>query len=79
LRRAKNRFLRGMIFARDSQTGMARIYGSLLATGLTIEDIEAWPDRVRAVTADAVKNAAQRYLVSSAHVTGYLLPQGADQ
>ena len=80
LRRAKNRFLRGMIFARDNQTGMARIYGSLLATGLSIEDIEAWPDRVRAVTPDDVRNAARRYITSSAHVTGYLLPrQGGDQ
>ncbi|GAB5507120.1 MAG: pitrilysin family protein [Rhizobiaceae bacterium] len=80
LRRAKNRFLRGMIFARDNQTGMARIYGSLLATGLGIEDIEAWPDRVRAVTADDVRNAARRYLTADAHVTGYLLPQdGGDQ
>ena len=80
LRRAKNRFLRGMIFARDNQTGMARIYGSLLATGLSIEDIEAWPDRVRAVTPDDVRNAARRYITSSAHVTGYLLPrQGVDQ
>lgn len=80
LRRAKNRFLRGMIFARDNQTGMARIYGSLLATGLSIEDIEAWPDRVRAVTPDDVRNAARRYITSSAHVTGYLLPRrGGDQ
>jgi zinc protease len=74
LRRARNRFLRGMIFARDSQAGMARIYGSLLATGLTVEDIDAWPERVRAVTADDIRNAARRYLASNAHVTGYLLP-----
>ena len=76
LRRARNRFLRGMIFARDSQTGMARIYGSLLATGLTVEDIDAWPERVRAVTAEDIRNAARRYLASNAHVTGYLLPDG---
>lgn len=80
LRRAKNRFLRSMIFARDNQTGMARIYGSLLSTGLSIADIEAWPERVRAVTATDISNAARRYLTANAHVTGYLLPQGtADQ
>jgi zinc protease len=76
LRRAKNRFLRSMIFARDSQTGMARIYGSALATGLTIDDIEAWPDRIRAITPADVKNAARRHLRAGAHVTGYLLPEG---
>ncbi|MBO6718209.1 MAG: insulinase family protein [Rhizobiaceae bacterium] len=80
LRRAKDRFVRSMIFARDSQTGMARIYGALLATGSTVEDIEGWPDRVRAVTADDVRDAARRYLAARAHVTGYLLPQaGAGQ
>lgn len=76
LRRARNRFLRSMIFTRDSQTGMARIYGSLLATGITVEDIDAWPERVRAVTAEDVRNAARRYLASNAYVTGYLLPEG---
>jgi zinc protease len=80
LRRAKNRFLRSMIFARDSQTGMARIYGSLLTTGLDIEDVEAWPGRIRAVTGEAVRDAARRYLASSSHVTGYLMPeQGASR
>lgn len=74
LRRARNRFLRSLIFARDSQSGMARIYGSLLATGLTLDDIDDWPERIEAVTPDDIKAAAQRYLVSSAHVTGYLLP-----
>ncbi|MBO6900170.1 MAG: insulinase family protein [Rhizobiaceae bacterium] len=76
LRRAKNRFLRSTIFARDNQTGMARIYGSLLSTGLSIADIESWPERVRAVTAADISDAARRFLPADTHVTGYLLPQG---
>lgn len=74
LERAKRRFVRSMIFARDSQSGMARIYGSALTTGGTVEDIEQWPERVEAVTAEDVQAAARRYLDRNNSVTGYLLP-----
>mgnify|MGYP000857252452 FL=1 len=74
LRRAKNRFVRGMIFARDNQAGMARIYGSTLATGGTVEDLAEWPQRIEAVTVGQVKAAAARWLDQSRSVTGYLLP-----
>ena len=47
-----------MIFARDNQSGMANIYGSTLATGGTVEDIQKWPDRIRAVTAKQVQDVA---------------------
>ena len=62
LEKAKDRFLRSMIFARDKQAGMANIYGSTLATGGNVKDIEEWPDRIRKVTADEVKAVAARYL-----------------
>lgn len=74
LDRARNRFLRGLIFARDSQSGMARIYGSTLTTGGTIEDIDQWPERVKKVTVKDVQDVARKYLVNSRAVTGYLLP-----
>lgn len=79
LQRAKNRFLRSLVFARDSQAGMARIYGSTLTTGGEIADIDAWPDRVKAVTAEEVKAAAQRHLDRRRSVTGYLLPDREDR
>ncbi len=79
LERAKNRFTRSMIFARDNQSGMARIYGSALTTGMTIADVEEWPDRIRAVTAEAVREAARRYLRLDRSVTGYLLPAKEDR
>ena len=75
LERAKKRFVRSMIFARDSQAGMARIYGSTLTTGGAVEDIEQWPQRIRAVTAGQVRAAAATYLDASRSVSGYLLPQ----
>lgn len=79
LDRAKNRFTRSLIFARDNQAGMARIYGSTLTTGGKVGDVEAWPDRVRAVTAEQVRDAARRYLRFERSVTGYLLPAEGDR
>ena len=74
LERAKTRYLRSMIFARDSADGLANIYGATLATGGTAKDIDSWPDRLRAVTADQVKAVAKKYLDLDHSVTGYLLP-----
>lgn len=74
LEKAKTRYLRSMIFARDSAAGLANIYGATLTTGGTVKDIDAWPDRLRAVTAEQVKAAAAKYLNLDHSVTGYLLP-----
>jgi zinc protease len=75
LEKARNRFLKSVIFARDSQAGMARIYGSTLSTGQTIQDIQKWPDRIRAVKVQDIQSVAQRYLVDSRSVTSYLMPE----
>lgn len=75
LEAAQNRFVRAMIFARDEQSGMARIYGSTLTTGGSVEDIAAWPDHIRAVTTDEVQAAAARWLDERRAVAGYLLPK----
>jgi zinc protease len=72
---AKDRFVRSMIFARDNQSSMANIYGQTLATGGTVEDVQEWPDRIRAVTADQVQAVAAKYLKPDVAVTGYLLPE----
>ncbi|MER9971259.1 pitrilysin family protein [Mesorhizobium sp. M0060] len=75
LEKSKDRFVRSMIFARDKQEDMANIYGSTLATGGNIQDVQQWPDRIRKVTADQVKAVAARYLNLNHATTGYLLPQ----
>lgn len=63
------------IKARDSLSGPARVIGAALATGRTLEDVEAWPDRIRAVTVDQIKAAARAVLVPAASVTAVLLPE----
>ncbi|MDX2388254.1 insulinase family protein [Sinorhizobium medicae] len=74
LESAKNRLVRSSTFARDSQTGMAVIYGRALATGRTVQDVLNWPERVRAVTPKEVQAVAIKYLKSERSVAGYLLP-----
>jgi len=74
LEKAKNRLIRGMVFAKDSPSSMANIYGAALTTGNTVEDVRKWPERLRAVTAEQVKAVAVRYLRPKVWVTGYLLP-----
>lgn len=74
LRRAKTRLIADAIYAQDSQASLARWYGEALATGLTIEDVAAWPDRMEAVTAADVTAAAKKWLDKRRAVTGFLLP-----
>ncbi len=74
LERAKTRLVADAIYARDSQSDLARWYGSSLAVGQTLEDVEQWPARIEAVTAEAVIEAARRWLVHKPAVTGHLLP-----
>ncbi|KQT69735.1 MULTISPECIES: M16 family metallopeptidase [unclassified Aureimonas] len=77
LERAKNRVRKAVIYERDSQTSLARRYGAALSTGRTIADVDSYPERIEAVTVDAVKAAAETYLQKKRSVTGYLLPAPA--
>jgi zinc protease len=71
--RAKNRLIADAVYAQDSQATMARWYGAALTTGSTVEAVQTWPDRLRAVTADAVNAAAKAWLDKHRSVTGYLI------
>lgn len=63
------------VYARDSISGPARIIGGALAIGQTIEDVEAWPERIGAVTVEAVNDAARAVLSKKGVVTAILLPE----
>lgn len=73
LERARTRFISEMIYAQDSQVHMAHIYGSALAIGETVADVQQWTRRIEAVDAAAVREAARRFLTRP-HTAGYLLP-----
>lgn len=63
------------IKAADSLSGPARILGAALSTGSTIEDVEAWPDRIGQVTVEQVNAAAKAVLDIKRSATGLLLPK----
>jgi zinc protease len=77
LERAKTRLIADTVYARDSQSSLARIYGSTLTTGGTVESVSRWPDDIEAVTAEAVRDAARRWLDPRHCVTGYLIKDEA--
>ena len=77
LERVKTQLIAEAIYAQDNQAVMARWYGGGLTTGLSVEDIRSWPDRIRAVTADQIRAAAQKWLDKKRSVTGYLIKDTA--
>src|SRR5207248_848963 len=77
LERVKTQLIAEAVYAQDNQATMARWYGGALTSGLSIEDIRRWPDRIRAVTAEQVRDAAQKWLDKKRSVTGYLIKDSA--
>ena len=73
--RAKQRMVAQAVFARDSYSTAAHIIGEGLATGQTLADIEAWPERIQAVSRDQVAEAA-RLVLNGPGVTSLLLSAG---
>jgi zinc protease len=75
LDRAKNRMIADAVYANDNQRMMAQWYGASLATGSTVDQVRTWPDRIRVLTADEVRDAAKRWLDKHRSVTGYLVKE----
>jgi zinc protease len=73
LERVKTQLIAETVYAQDNQVTLARWYGAAMTTGLGIEEIRNWPERIRAVTADQVREAAQNWLDKKRSVTGYLI------
>ncbi|MDF2799448.1 MAG: zinc protease, partial [Devosia sp.] len=72
--RVADRFARDTVFQRDDPSHLAMGYGMWLANGGTVEGLDTWPDRIRAVTPKDVQDVAARYLRPENAVTGFLLP-----
>jgi zinc protease len=67
------------IYAQDNVDGIANRYGRALTSGLTVEDVAAWPEILDAVTAEDIMEAAT-LLRRDASVTGWLMrPEGEIQ
>ena len=69
--RIKMQLRAARIYAEDNVQTLARRYGAALASGLTLEDIEAWPELLQAVTIDEVMQAARDVFDRRRAVTGF--------
>jgi zinc protease len=72
--RAQNQLLAAAIYSQDSLASGPRIYGTALSTGSTVADVDAWPERIAAVTADDVVAAARHVWRDDGAVTALLTP-----
>jgi zinc protease len=79
LERAKSRLVADAIYTQDNQASMARWYGTALMSGATVEDVQRWPDRIRAVTAGQVQDVARQWLDKRRSATGYLIKDTGPQ
>jgi zinc protease len=77
LERVKTQLIAETIYAQDNQATLARWYGGAMTTGLSIEDIRIWPERIRAVTADQVRDVVHKWFDKKRSVTGYLIKDAA--
>jgi len=77
LARVKTRLIADFVYAQDNQMALARLYGLALTTGSTLEDLRARPERIRAVSAEQVREAARHWLDKRRSVTGYLVRDAA--
>ena len=72
---AKQRLQIDAIKSRDSIGGPTFLIAGALAKGRKLADVQAWPERIEAVTKDQVMDAARKYLRAENSVTGTLLPK----
>lgn len=72
VRAAQQRLEDSAVFARDRIMAPAEILGASVATGLSVNEVERWPHRIRAVTPDQVNAALRALLANPYHVTGIL-------
>jgi zinc protease len=73
LERIKQQIRAEQIYARDNADSVANRYGSALAIGLTVQDVQDWPDVLEAVTAEDIMQAAKDVFNREASVTGWLM------
>lgn len=77
LARAKTQLKAQTIYAQDGLTPLAHLIASLYALGLNEQYFYDWPNKIAAVSAAEVQQAASAVVQPERSVTGYLLPKAA--
>jgi len=78
LERIKFQLRAAQIYVRDDVEKLANRYGEALASGLTIEDVQAWPEILQAVTEEDILAAANELLERDHAVTGWLMGEAEE-
>ena len=72
LERIRTGIRASLVYEEDNIQALARRYGMALTTGLTLEDVAAWPALLKEVTEEDILAAAARVLDRRSAVTGWL-------
>lgn len=79
LQRVKAQVIAADVYQRDSMFYQAMQIGMLESTGLSWRDLDDFPKRLQAVTAEQVKAVANKYLVDDQLTVAILDPQPMDE
>ncbi|KIN75229.1 Peptidase, M16 family [Sulfitobacter noctilucae] len=79
LDRIKSQIRAEQIYARDDAESVANRYGQALSIGLTVEDVQNWPDVLEAVTKEDIMQAARDVFDIRTSVTGWLMKEEVTQ
>lgn len=79
LQRVKAQVIAADVYQRDSMFYQAMQIGMLEGTGLSWRDLDDYPRRLQAVTAEQVQAAARKYLVDDTLTVAVLDPQPIDE
>ncbi|MGJ8545694.1 MAG: M16 family metallopeptidase [Sulfitobacter sp.] len=71
--RIKAQLRADQIYSRDNVDSIGDRYGRALTSGLTVEDVQAWPQVLEAVTEEDIMNAARMVFDRDKSVTGWLM------
>ncbi|WP_292287131.1 pitrilysin family protein [Marivita sp.] len=72
LDRIKFQLRASQVYELDSASSLARRYGAALTSGLTLEDVHAWPDLLQSITPDEIIATAKEVFDRDKAVTGFL-------
>ncbi|NJM29952.1 MAG: insulinase family protein [Rhizobiales bacterium] len=75
LDRARTKLLADSVYALDSQSSLARMFGAALTTGSTVADVLGWERDVEALKPEDLAAAARKVIDSRRSVTGILRPE----
>ncbi len=79
LERIKMQIRASEIYSQDDVGSLARSYGAALTSGLTVDDVKAWPDILQNVTEADILAAAARVFERDNAVTGWAMPEGTEE